>query len=105
MIASSSWPREIQHQNGRPRCRPAVRLPFNLIVTETGLREVDREWNLERDDVTIGWVLFRGLYWFLASYWPHIGSWRPAPGEWGQFIHQRFDKLGCTLSRRELLDL
>jgi SAM-dependent methyltransferase len=80
-------------------------IPFNLIITETGLREVDREWNLERDEVTIGWVLFRGLYWLLASYWPHIGSWRPVPGEWGPFIQQRFAELGYSLSRPELLDL
>jgi SAM-dependent methyltransferase len=80
-------------------------IPFNLILTETGLKGFDQEWTLKGDEVTLGWVLFRGLYWLLSAYGPHARAWRPAPGEWGPFIQQQFAQLGYTLSRRELLDL
>jgi SAM-dependent methyltransferase len=80
-------------------------IPFNLILTGSGLKEFDQEWTLERDEVTVGWVLFRGLYWFLSCYGPHTRAWRLAQGDWGPFIRQQFAKLGYSLSRRELLDL
>jgi SAM-dependent methyltransferase len=80
-------------------------IPFNLILTESGLKEFDQEWILEREEVTVGWVLFRGLYWFLSCYAPHIRSWRLTAEEWGAFIQQQFAMLGYRLSRRELLEL
>jgi SAM-dependent methyltransferase len=79
--------------------------PFNLILTKTGLKEFDQEWILEREKVTVGWVLFRGLYWFLVCYSPHIRSWRLTPGNWSRFLRQQFARLGYPLSRRDLLDL
>jgi SAM-dependent methyltransferase len=79
--------------------------PFNLILTESGLREFDQEWILEREKVTVGWILFRGLYWLLAAYGSHIRSWPVAPGEWGPFIQHQFATLGYSLTRRELLEL
>jgi hypothetical protein len=80
-------------------------IPFNLILTKTGLQAFDQEWTLERDKVTVGWVLFRGLYWFLSCYGPHIRSCGLGRGDWGPFMRQQFARLGYTVSRRELLEL
>lgn len=76
--------------------------PFNLVVTERGLEVIDREWALNGSDVTVGWVLFRGLYWFLVSYWDAVRCRRLSRGEWGPFLEDQFAALGYRLTAAEM---
>lgn len=76
--------------------------PFNLIQTQHGLELIDREWSILDQPVTLGWVLFRGLFWFLKSYSQSISSHVRSRGLWCSFLLQQFLNLNYSPSTSDL---
>lgn len=76
--------------------------PFNLIVVGDDLQPIDEEWTVQDGPVTVGWVLFRGLYWLLVSTWASIRCRRIQPGAWGPFVEDVFVRLGYRLTSAEM---
>src|SRR5579864_4067912 len=78
--------------------------PFNLLVTPDGLAFIDREWVDETGDVTVRWVLFRGLYWFRVEYASLLPA-RYGPGRFGRFLRDHTAAMGCEWTENELVRL
>ncbi len=76
--------------------------PFNLVSTPSGLEIIDQEWTLETGDVSVGWVLFRGLYWFLVAYGEFSRCRKKSWGQWGAFIQKQFALFGYSLTGADL---
>jgi hypothetical protein len=77
--------------------------PFNLMRNETGLHYVDQEWSLA-SEVTLEWVLFRGLYWFYLTYCD-LFPFSLASACSNSFIKSQFSILGYTITQSRFRDL
>ena len=77
-------------------------LPFNIIVNESGdLQSFDREWLLD-EDITVEFVLFRALLWFVYGNSKQFAAMFENNG-WHSirdYITHSFDQLGVTLANR-----